>query len=569
MVSTIASSYDIPQPIYEVPDVTKPGVTDGSHPEVKVKPVPHPRSKKPKAQNNTYSTLDSEDKTRSATNADSSQHNEHPGDYKRPHPVRPPPKPPSLPSSKPTAAVDSSSQYMSSITESTVKPPAVSAERKQNHPRPERPPLPSAYYDRARSAVGTQSRIYSQGSQQSTISSTQQTAVSPAYSEEAVKSFGTYGETATDGTDRPAVPPRLWQSSLPRPASVGETLPLQTRPKPPPFNPPPPPSTEILWEPVYSEIEHRPYLDLLPDDEDRMTQQRSVPPSQRCQQTTEDKEDIIVMLRWLKRVSKSDYMTPSVYGLTIDEEIRSFNQRAKNVSKALRLYNLLMMKRNDCLRNVITEFTSISDSLDKMQKKTKTMGIAGGTTGAVGGVTAVLGIALAPVTMGTSLIATAVGAGMVASAGGMGAHAAKAKEKVVNRMTVEKLVYEYKSDIVDLEHCLDFILAGMNELRRHDIARLQRAGAQPDALKMAHLSQSVFRNNMSNERRTSLAHTGGMSSERLLLAFIKEMDQYFSDKDGQKLRKSSQSKFSGRVRLLAKNLQDELDHLNHTWEMFS
>lgn len=240
-----------------------------------------------------------------------------------------------------------------------------------------------------------------------------------------------------------------------------------------------------------------------------------------------------------------------------------------NVQKALRLYNLLMMKRNESLRDLIAEFSSISGSLDKMQKKTKTMGIAGGTTGAVGGVTAVLGIALAPMTMGASLIATAVGAGMVASAGGMGAHAAKANKKIVNRMRVEKLVYDYKGNIVDLEQCLDFILSGMNELRRHDIARLQRAGAQPDALKMAHLSQSVIRNNMNNDRKASVAHTGGMSSEKLLQAFAKEMDQYFTENEGQKLKKSNKSRFSGRVRLLAENLQDELDHLNRMWEMFS
>ncbi|XP_070704742.1 apolipoprotein L6-like [Pempheris klunzingeri] len=269
------------------------------------------------------------------------------------------------------------------------------------------------------------------------------------------------------------------------------------------------------------------------------------------------------MLRWLKRVSKSDFMAPSVYGLSIEEEMRSFSQRATNVRKALRLYNLLMMKRNESLRDAIAEFSSISCSLDKMQKKTKTVNVAGGTTGAVGGVTAVLGIALAPMTMGASLIATAVGAGMVATAGGIGIQAAKANKTIANRMTVEKLVCDYKANIVDLEHCLDFILSGMNELRRHDIARLQRAGAQPDAMKVAHLSRSVFLDNISGAR------TGGLSSERLLQAFAKEMDQYFTENEGQKLKKSNKSKFSGRVRLLALNLQDELDHLNCMWEMFS
>lgn len=232
-----------------------------------------------------------------------------------------------------------------------------------------------------------------------------------------------------------------------------------------------------------------------------------------------------------------------------------------SVSKALRLFNLLMMKRNDKMRLILAEFTSISDSVDKLQKKNKTMGIAGGTAGAVGGVTAVVGIVLAPVTLGASLIATAVGAGMVASAGGMGAHTVRANKKIVNRMTVEKLVQDYEANVGDLEHCLDFIVSEMNELRRHDIARLQRAGAQLEAVRMAHLSQSVFNNMNSN--------TGGTSSQKLLLAFSKEMDQYFTEKNSQKLKKLNKSKFSGRVRLLAQNLEADLDHLNHMWQQFT
>lgn len=257
---------------------------------------------------------------------------------------------------------------------------------------------------------------------------------------------------------------------------------------------------------------------------------------------------------------------PTVFTLS---SLSLFNQRVTNVSKALQLYNALITRRNKSLRRIIAEFVFISDTMDKMQKKTKTMGIAGGTTGAVGGVTAVVGLVLAPATLGASLIATAVGAGMMASAGGIGVHTVKAKKNAVDRATVEKLVDYYKANVVDLEHCLDFILTVMNELRRHDIARLQRAGAQSEAVKVAHLAQSVFMTNMNNNAGMSAAYTGGMSSERLLVAFSEEMGQYFSEKDNQKLRTLSQSKFSGRIRLLAKNLEDELEHLNRMWKMFS
>lgn len=244
---------------------------------------------------------------------------------------------------------------------------------------------------------------------------------------------------------------------------------------------------------------------------------------------------------------------------------RSFNERAMNVKKALRLYNLLLMKRKETLREIITEFNFISRSLDKVQKKTKKIGIAGGTTGAVGGVAAVVGVAMAPMTMGISLIATAVGVGMV-----LGANA-KAKKKSVNKARVETLAFQYINEVGDLERCLDFILSGMDfilsgmdELRRHDLPRLQRARVQADAVNMAHLSQYVLTNNT----RKGSANTRLASPEKLLKAFIHELDQYFTKKGGQKLKKSNESKFSGRVHLLAENLQDDLDHMNSLWETF-
>ncbi|CAK6963387.1 uncharacterized protein LOC108877609 isoform X3 [Scomber scombrus] len=507
MMSAISSS-DIQQSAYEDPEASMPALTD-----VKVKPVPPPRTKKPNTQCNNNSTVNSVDHFSKET---TSQNTAYPAGYKRPRPARPPPVPPV----KPTAAVNGSDlYYTTSNTEPTVTSPAITEKKLPSPPRPARPPPPSYYNDK-----------------QSTILLKSKSDTDLEYP------CRTYG--------------------------------AMTRPPPPSFSPPPPPSVRKPSESACSEAEYPLYLEVLTEDGDEthQTQGRSTPcteePQRRCfsshRQSIDHSEEINGMLRWLKRVSKSDYLTPSLYGLSVEEEIRLFNERAMNVNQALRLYNLLMMKRNEIVRDHISEFASITESMDKGQKKIKNMGIAGGTTGAVGGMTAVVGIALAPMTMGISLIATAIGAGMVAGAGGMGARAAKAKNKNVNRTAVKKLVDDYMANIVDVEHSLDFILSGMNELRRHDLAKLQRAGAQPDAVKMAHLSQSVFRSTMNNSRRTSV-HTAGMSSERLLKAFAQEMDQYFKD---EKLKQSTKNKFSARVLLLAQNLQDEFNHLNDMWEKF-
>ncbi|XP_007565752.1 putative uncharacterized protein DDB_G0282133 [Poecilia formosa] len=272
-------------------------------------------------------------------------------------------------------------------------------------------------------------------------------------------------------------------------------------------------------------------------------------------------DDVTELLHWFKRVSRQTN-TLSLFGLSMEDEMRAFHQQAMHVRKARRLYHLLMMKRRDHLQKILEEFKAICERLEKVQKTNKTMGIAGGTTSAVGGVAAVVGIALAPVTMGTSLIATAVGAGIVAtSAGGFGAKVAKANKKIVNRETVEKLVNDYKSDVADPERCLNYILCLMKELQRHNIGKLSRAGAHPDALRMADLS-----NNLHNSRQMSPNNPGGVTSESMLKQFEMEFDEYFTEKKGQKLNKSNKSKFSGRVGTLVKNLQEELNYLTQMWE---
>lgn len=277
--------------------------------------------------------------------------------------------------------------------------------------------------------------------------------------------------------------------------------------------------------------------------------------------------DIEGLLQWLKKVSRQSD-TPSLYGLSMGDEIRSFNQKAMNVRKARRLYNLLIMKRKEPMEKTLNDFKAICEKLDKAKKTTKNMGIAGGATGAVGGVTAVVGIALAPVTMGVSLIATAVGAGIAAGAGGFGAKAAMANKKIVNRGTVEKLVEEYKANVVDLERCLNYILCVMKELRRHDIGTLRSNRADPDALRMVALSNTVFNNNMNN-RQTSPNNPGGMTSESLLKNFAKEFDVYFTEKNGQKLKKSNKSKFSCTVCILVKSLEEEFNYLQQMWEVLN
>ncbi|XP_062341069.1 cell surface glycoprotein 1-like isoform X2 [Osmerus eperlanus] len=363
-------------------------------------------------------------------------------------------------------------------------------------------------------------------------------------------------------------------------------------PPPPLFNPPPPPASSRLLlqcppamdqtyhtESVYSEIDDSPYLHVLSEENDlqpsssvyRSTigsttqhlqsqprsryQNRGVSP---CPAVSENTEDFESLLRWMRTMGNREIIPPLLYGVSIEQEIREVNQRALHLKKAFRLFNYLLIKRSDALRSHISDLNSLADCLVKVQKKTQTMGIAGGTVGAVGGVTAIVGIALAPMTMGASLIATAVGAGMVVSAGGMGAKAAQASRKgsMVDRARVEKVVWRYKADITDMEHCLSFILAGVDVLRRHNVTRLQSAGAEPEALRLATLAHTLT---------PGSTHTSG-SSDTLFQMFRKDMDQYFVGKDGQRLKRGTETTFSCQLRLFAHGLQAQLDEMCSVWE---
>ncbi|XP_047428202.1 uncharacterized protein LOC124998063 isoform X2 [Mugil cephalus] len=430
-----------------------------------------------------------------------------------PRPVRPPPKPPVDRRLKPSFNGTSS-----------VKPPTTSAEETapRSCPRPHPRLLPPGPRPQLR-------------------------PVSPHSSHAS--------SVDADRTSRPRPQGTSFRPALPTPSkAVGQ----KTSPPPPPLKPPPP-------LPSFIQTRCPPYVDVLPVETSSLRTESLCWMASSHRLNSDD--EVTVQLRWLRRMSKSDFMdlTPP-YHLDVQEGVRSLNQRALDLRRALYLYKLLMARSRDQLRKILSDFRGISETLDKVKQKNRNMGIAGGTTGAVGGVAAVVGIALAPVTMGVSLVATAVGAGMVASAGGMGAHAVRTNKKMVDRRTVEGLVDNYRTEVVDLEMCLDLVLCGMNELRRLDLARLHRAGALPEALRTAHLAQDVYTRTM--DTRTPV-HTGGLPSERLLQTFTKEMDQFFTENKGQKLKGSSKSKFSVRVDLLARNLQDELEHLELMHSMLS
>uniref|UniRef100_A0A3B1IUV1 Uncharacterized protein n=1 Tax=Astyanax mexicanus TaxID=7994 RepID=A0A3B1IUV1_ASTMX len=232
---------------------------------------------------------------------------------------------------------------------------------------------------------------------------------------------------------------------------------------------------------------------------------------------------------------------------------------------ALCFFHSMMLISGEKLRSNITELHSIADNLDKVQKSTRAMGIAGGATGAVGGVAAVVGIALAPVTMGASLIATVVGAGATVAGTGLGAGAAVKKNKSdkVDRKRLERVVQEYQTNITEVEKRLCFILSGMAQIHSYDVTRLPSLDAE--AAWVVRLVDKVYQENASLSSGTFQNQVLNMS---VLKAFELWLDIFFTD-NGQKFKKGLKSKFGENIRTMARQLQEGLDQVYKMWELFT
>lgn len=103
--------------------------------------------------------------------------------------------------------------------------------------------------------------------------------------------------------------------------------------------------------------------------------------------------------------------------------IRSFTEIADKVHRGLRVFYKVFTEQAEVLYLHVLRLYAIGDDISNFHRHAKIANITGGTTTAVGGVAAIAGLALAPVTLGASLIVSAVGLG-VATAGGITAASA-------------------------------------------------------------------------------------------------------------------------------------------------
>nr|XP_043893093.1 apolipoprotein L1 isoform X3 [Solea senegalensis] len=296
----------------------------------------------------------------------------------------------------------------------------------------------------------------------------------------------------------------------------------------------------------------------------------------------EDSQDVENLMEWWNTVEQWEDMPPQDEDLTEKEEAKAFALTADKVQKGIRVFNKLFSERAESLWQHVIDLNGIADGLDKFNKNTKIAQITGGSTSAIGGVATIAGLALAPVTMGTSLIVTAVGLG-VAAAGGLTSAGAGISNQVNNSMDrkkVEKIVEDYQEKMVDLNKCLKFIKQGIENLRKFDLMKMKNHAYNRD---FPVLSSSFYEDGAmagkailinANEimRVVQIANVAGSTAARavqiasmatgVLTGLFVGMDIYFVAKDSKELKKGAKSEFAAKIREVATQLHDGLVELN-------
>ncbi|XP_061695699.1 glutamic acid-rich protein-like isoform X2 [Syngnathoides biaculeatus] len=295
----------------------------------------------------------------------------------------------------------------------------------------------------------------------------------------------------------------------------------------------------------------------------------------------EDRQDMDGLMEWWNTVESWED-TPQNDDMTEKEEAKAFALTADKVQKGIRVFNKLFSERAESLWQHVIDLNSMADALDKFNKNTKIAQITGGSTSAIGGVATIAGLALAPVTLGTSLIVTAVGLG-VATAGGLTSAGAGISNQVNNSMDrkkVEKIVEDYQEKIADLNKCLKFIKQGIENLRRFDLIKMKNNAYNRD---FPVLSSSFYEDGAmagkailinANEimRVVQIANVAGSTAARavqiasmatgVLTGLFVGMDIYFVAKDSKELKKGAKSEFAAKIREVATQLHEGLVELN-------
>ncbi|CAL1591115.1 unnamed protein product [Knipowitschia caucasica] len=266
------------------------------------------------------------------------------------------------------------------------------------------------------------------------------------------------------------------------------------------------------------------------------------------------------LMEWWNTVEQWDEVPSDEEETALQQdESKSFSGLADKVDRGLRLFNKVFVERAEVLWQSVITLHTIADDISTFHSKARIAGITGGTTTAIGGVAAIAGLALAPVTLGVSLVITAVGVG-VATAGGITTASAAISDNVNNsndRKKVEAVLLENEVHLVELSKILHFSNTGLYKLRGHPFLRSGTQHYSQDwevrrAVQMISLVDSPVM------KATDLID----SAVSAVKGLFQGMDKYFVKEGSRDLKKGCKKEIVAQIKDVANILNDCIIELN-------
>ncbi|XP_008335902.1 uncharacterized protein LOC103398924 isoform X4 [Cynoglossus semilaevis] len=272
----------------------------------------------------------------------------------------------------------------------------------------------------------------------------------------------------------------------------------------------------------------------------------------------EDDGDTDSLMAWWDTVEKWDEVPSDEEDNKDEDEYKSFSILSDKVERGLRLFNQVFTERAEFLWLAIIRLHAIADDISEYHEKAKKVVISGGSTSAVGGAAAIVGLALAPITFGTSLLITAVGVG-VATAGGITSASAAISDNrhsLHDRKKIEAVLLEYEGHLLDIGKILHFIDKGLYKLRGHPYLRCgtQHYSSDWETRRTVQIIGQVDKPVMQAVEVADDAVT-------LVQGLFNGMDNYFL-KESRELKKSCKKEIVGEIKTAANKLNDSLVELN-------
>uniref|UniRef100_A0A3B1JKG5 Uncharacterized protein n=1 Tax=Astyanax mexicanus TaxID=7994 RepID=A0A3B1JKG5_ASTMX len=247
------------------------------------------------------------------------------------------------------------------------------------------------------------------------------------------------------------------------------------------------------------------------------------------------------------------------------------------IRQKIELFITLFNRDYSQIQVLIDKLREITDSVEEVHRGATIGSISGSVIGAAGGITSIVGLILAPFTLGASLIVTGVGIG-VAAAGGVTGAASNITNMIkqkTSREEIEKILMEVQEKLNPMIDCLKEIEIEIEEFSASS-SKAAKAGAGIAAgvggflaggIRLARIADiGKVAAQVSRTVRVAGAISGVLSGLFVVLDifFIAqdaiELDQMNNPKKGKKV-KSATAKFLIEMRNTISALQEALDEL--------